>query len=339
MKMYEYTGFMGNLVVNEELGVEGILSGQYGQLHYKRCKDGFAIIKSHFKGSGFVCYPTSAELFIPGFINNIPVTETHQLISINNESSHPIAIEASNINRAYLTIVKKFGGYQKNQPINIDINFCKSNGAVDYCEIQCYEPCILAGVAAKHLKVVASSITLKDSAYEALEQAEFFGGVIPFIESGFDNDYINLEYFSGKKALKSVKGSFIGDTCFKFNDCTSLEKVHLSNGICQVPPYAFKNCSSLKDIYIPDTVTEIGEYAFSGCTNLQTIHLPEKLHVIPKGLFAGCSSLTKCYLSDNIEYIEDQAFWGCVSLRKPWIPKNIKKISTTAFENPEWGKF
>ncbi len=356
----QYTGTYWDITTEEALGTEGILSGSYGDLHFKRCEDGLAIIDSSFLGSGFFSAPASAELGFPAFINGIPVTEIHQSISI--DSTYPIDIEAFQLKRAYLKIARSSfqqraeeagdalralflmmlqdlnNVNQKEDLMDISIYFAKEGNSIDYCEIQCNEKCILHDVAAKHLKVNAGTVVLKDHAYENLEKAEFSGKVYPFIYSDWEGDEPNIDYFSGAKKLKMVDGSLRGDTCWRFNDCTSLETVHLSNGIRRILSHSFENCTSLTDLYIPDTVTEIDEYAFAGCHRLRTIHLPSNIRKISKGMFFGCSSLTKCFLSDEIEWIEDDAFKGCTAMRKPWIPKNIKKISETAFDNPAWSK-
>lgn len=360
METCKYTGNYFDLIVDQPLGEEGILTGSYGELHYKRCADGISIIDTSFLGSGFVCWPTSKDLGFPRFINGIPVTEIHQEVIIDN--AYPIAIEAPELKRAYLKIsrsriedqIKEADNasyalflimskiyedeHRKNEPLNISIDFCKSSGSVDYCEILCDEKCVLHNVPAKILSVNAPAVVLDGRAYDGLERAEFSGRVYPAAHSDWDCDYYDTDYFSGRKSLKKVEGSLHGDDCWSFRGCVSLESVHLANGMKKILPYSFENCSSLTDLYVPDTVTEIGEYAFSGCSNLKSIHLPSGIRVISKGMFKGCSSLGKCFLSDEIEVIEEDAFKGCSALKKPWIPKKIKTISKTAFDNPEWGK-
>ena len=358
---YSYIGNYNNITVKQELETEGILSGSYGNLHFKRCEDGYAIFDSNFIGSGFVCWPTSADIGFPAFINGLPVTEIHQSISIS--STYPIAIEAPQLKRAYLKIsksnlddqIREAGDAfralvllmlrdnenvnQKEQFIEVSIDFCKENSSIDYCKIECNDKCILHSIATKHLFVKADTVVLKDHAFDGLEQAEFSGKVYPYVYRDWDYDKPNIDFFAGLKSLKFVDGSLRGDNCWVFTNCISLEQIHLSNGIKKVLPHSFENCTSMVDLYIPDTVTIIEDYAFSGCSNLRTIHLPSSIRRISKGMFYGCASLTKCFLSDEIEYIEDEAFKGCTMLKKPWIPKKIKSISETAFDNPDWGRF
>lgn len=360
METYRYTGSYLDIIVKEPLGPEGILTGSYGDLHFKRCADGFAIIDSSFLGSGFVDWPTSKNVGFPRFINCVPVTEIHQNFLI--DSRLPIVITAPELKRAYLRIsrssfedqIREVGDTfralfllmlrdhenvnQEESLLDMSLDFITNSGSVEYCEIQCDERCVLHNISAKILRVKAPTVVLNGHAYSGLERAEFSGKVYPFVHTDWYGDYYDTDYFSQVKSLKMVDGSLRGDDCWRFTGCVSLETVHLANGIKRILPHSFENCSSLLDLYIPDTVTEIGEYAFCGCSNLKSIHLPSSIKVISKGMFKECKSLVKCFLSDEIEVIEDEAFKGCSTMKKPWIPKKIIKISETAFDNPEWRK-
>lgn len=364
MEKYRYIGDYRKIVIKEELNKEGVLIGDYGTLKFRRCDDGLAIYDSCFPGSGFVSCPTSANIGVPDFINNIPVTELHKDISIS--SSSPIAIEGGELKRVYLKFEEesiedeikrkdydtnplaalflimrrdKENSKRKDDFLDISIIFCNSSNSVELCEIQCSHECVLHTINTKYLIVNAPITILQGAISPMLERVEFSGKVYPFVCSDWDGEYINNDYFEGSSKLRFVNGSLSGDVCWNFKNCRSLESVHLANGITKLPPYAFFNCKSLKDLYIPDSVTEIGEYAFAECENLMSIHLPDCIHVIPKGAFKNCSSLLKCYIPDSIEIIENEAFCGCTALRKPWIPKSIKEIGETAFDNPTWRNY
>ncbi|MBQ8146054.1 MAG: leucine-rich repeat domain-containing protein, partial [Clostridia bacterium] len=358
MKTYTYTGGFFDIKTQEQLSDEGVLEGQYGTLHFRRCADGYAIYDSSFIGSGFVSTPTAANIAYPKHINGIPVTEVHNSIQIDN-CRYPIAIEGGSLKRVYLNIGRKTGtdnkstgleglimamfnstssDREKHEPLNISIDFCTEGRAVDFCEIRCDEKCIMRGIASKRLEVVAPSVILADKAYGSLEYVKFSGRVYPYTYSDWYGDTEEIGYFENAESLRAIDGSLCGKACWSFKGCKSLERVHLANGIQKVPSYSFANCSSLTDLYIPDTVSEIGEYAFADCTKLEKIHLPSNIKKISKGLFKNCCSLEKCYLSDSIEEIEEEAFIGCAALRKPWIPKGIKRIEKNAFDDPSWAK-
>lgn len=359
MKTYTYAGDYSNIETRDPLLEEGILSGQYGTLHFKQCVDGYAIYNSSFPGSGFVPIVTAANIGYPNYINGIPVTEVHNSVNVFNNFGNPIAIEGRNLKRVYLYIGRKprgdnlrndaakmimamldsmDGNREKSDPLKISIEFYNEGNTVDFCEIRYDKSCILSHVASKRLEVVAPSVILADKAYGFLEYAAFSGRVHPYTYSDWDGERENTDYFENIESLRFVDGSLSGNVCWSFSGCKSLERVHLANGIQKVPPRAFADCSSLTDLYIPDTVSQIGEYAFAGCTKLARIHLPSNITKIPKGLFMNCSSLEKCYLSDSIEEIGGEAFIGCTVLRKPWIPKGIKKIDATAFDDSSWAK-
>lgn len=360
MTTYVYEGSYMQLQVQEPLDQEGILTGQYGKLHFKRCADGFAIYDSFFPGTGMVCGPTSANLGFPESINNIPVTEIHQTIRIG--SAHPIAIEGKQLKRVYLNISltdpqqeaakatslaqlfsvmlqQRERNNRRQEDLEISLDFYTEKRVVDFCRITCDQKCILNPVPARQLQVNAPVTVLKGQVFEQLEAADFNSQVYPYTYDDWDGQEQNIRYFAGAKKLRSVDGALLGDVCWCFTDCTALESVHLSNGILNVPARAFQNCACLKDLYLPDTVTELGEYALDGCTALETVHLPANLKKIPKGLFRNCRKLKKCFLADTIEVIEDEAFAGCSALRRPWIPKAIRVIGETAFDDPSWRIF
>lgn len=350
---YSYGKSMWHFEVPDELPDEGFLKGKGGELRFKRIQDGLAVYDSTLLTSGFVWPGSPDDICVPDTINGIPVTELHQTVLLKSRDT--FTIENRNLKRVFVKIGKQsleellkdadnglgvLVGYmlreqegmnQKNSCVEVDIDFCGNVDQVEFCSIACDEKLVLYMPRAKVIEVNAYKTELRGSIPDCVEQMKFSGKVYPFIEYGWYGDEPNNQCFEGLKNLRTVEGSLSGDIGWSFKNCTSLESIHLSNGIKRIPAYAFNNCSSLKDLYIPDTVSEIGDYAFSGCTNLSSIHLPSNLKKISKGMFNGCKSLKKVYLSDTIEEIEDYAFAGCVSLRKPWIPKNIKYIAETAF--------
>ena len=75
---YHHPNAYWDFETKEELPEEGLLKGHEGQIRFKRINDGFAVYDSTLLNSGFV-YPGSPDdVFAPGTINGIPVTELHQ---------------------------------------------------------------------------------------------------------------------------------------------------------------------------------------------------------------------------------------------------------------------
>ena len=355
---YHHPNAYWDFETKEELPEEGLLKGHEGQIRFKRINDGFAVYDSTLLNSGFV-YPGSPDdVFAPGTINGIPVTELHQ--SARLVSKFPFAIEGKHLKRVYLDVSKKSldeqlkdyknplgalvmfmlrdqsGENQSEKAVSIEFDFCGGTQQVDYCCITSSHTCILHIPQAKTVEVSSGKIVLRGDVPDCVERLLFHGRTYPYEFDGMTNSEYNNNCFAGKSNLRFLDGSLCGENGWSFRECVSLEEVHLSNGIKQIPPYAFSECRMLKDLYIPDSVVNIGEYAFSNCINLQTIHLPSNLLRISEGMFQNCRSLKKVFLADTIEVIEDHAFEGCTSLRKPWIPKNIKNISESAFPFADW---
>ena len=101
-----------------------------------------------------------------------------------------------------------------------------------------------------------------------------------------------------------------------FENCTSLNKITLSESLTTIGRSDFKNCGSLSSINIPDNVTNIGDNAFYGCTSLTSITLPNSITNIGATAFEECSSLETVIFKTNdtnanitcLNTINDQTF-------------------------------
>ena len=116
-----------------------------------------------------------------------------------------------------------------------------------------------------------------------------------------------------------------------FYDCSSLQSIHIPDGITMIGCWAFAGCSSLQSLHIPDSVTEIGQIAFSRCSSLQSIHIPDSVTRIRWYAFNGCSSLQSIRIPDSVTAIGDNAFHSCSSLRCILIPESVTTIGWHAF--------
>lgn len=351
---YSYSASYFDFYSAGELPDEGVLQGDQGKFGFKRIQDGFAIYDSTLTNTGFVYPGLPDDVYVPHTLNGIPVTEVH--LTFFPKPKLSFTIENGGLKRVFIKIGKQYldqriryinndtrsllkycfylqeYAEQKNPSTQVYFDFCGNHSnQVEFCSITCDDRLILHVPPARVVEVNAHRTDLGGGIPDCVEKIVFSGKIYPVMERGWDLDEPNNHCFDGLKNLRTAEGSFSGDMGWSFRNCASLERIHLSNGIKEIPSYAFSKCSSLKDLYIPDTVLKIGPYAFNGCSNLVSIHLPANLKRIAEGTFNGCRALKKVYLSDTIEIIEDYAFAGCISLRKPWIPKNIKSISETAF--------
>jgi hypothetical protein len=124
-----------------------------------------------------------------------------------------------------------------------------------------------------------------------------------------------------------------------FQNCTSLEKVVIGNGLSTIPPETFYNCSKLKDVTISDSVTSIGDYAFNATA---IISLPVTEHVtnIGNGAFAYCQALTDVEIPSSVQTIGNYVFRDCGNLKSvifnnPHVPEyalyNCRQVTSVTF--------
>ena len=133
---------------------------------------------------------------------------------------------------------------------------------------------------------------------------------------------------------------------YAFDNCTTIKKVEISNGIKVIGYNAFRNCSSLTSIIIPNSVLSIGQYAFYGCSSLTSITIPfiggsKSLNNYFAYIFGAASyndnaygvpeSLKEVVILSSCEYIGNFAFYNCSSLTSIIIPNTITSIGYYAF--------
>ena len=169
MTRIEYSSSPYYNFVVDDLPEEGILTGIYGSISYKKVYDGIAVYESTLSGSGFVPIPVSADVYVPATINNIPVVELHQALKI--DSKLPVAIEGANLKRTcfsvdrknwedqissqddndrllallMMQIIKEREGINLNEKF-IDLEILFSRQFVDSCSISCEQQCVLGSV-------------------------------------------------------------------------------------------------------------------------------------------------------------------------------------------------
>ncbi|MBQ9084227.1 MAG: leucine-rich repeat domain-containing protein [Clostridia bacterium] len=159
----------------------------------------------------------------------------------------------------------------------------------------------------------------------------------------------------------------IGVSAFK--DCTSLERITLSEGVEVIGSLAFEN-TVIKSISVPDSVVAIGMGAFRGCRFVTSIqipfvgayesdsnnyfgyifgapsyvanseYVPESLKTVilsnncarvPAYSFYGCSGIENITLGEGVKHIGISAFSGCKMLKTIYIPATVTEIPAAAY--------
>lgn len=91
-----------------------------------------------------------------------------------------------------------------------------------------------------------------------------------------------------------------------FENCKSLQRLHLSNGLQVLPGDMAYGCTTLSEVHIPDNATTIGNLAFYN-TALKSINLPESLTTIGNSAFQS-SSLESIIIPKNVSSLGSNIF-------------------------------
>lgn len=148
-----------------------------------------------------------------------------------------------------------------------------------------------------------------------------------------------------------------GNSGGMFDGCTSLEKVHISEGFNMIGDYSFRSCILLTEVNIPSNITKIGRGAFqqsgiehivlpnkSGiiidggafgqCSNLKEIFIPEDYDIsTASGIFNSCEALVKATIGEGVTVIPSSCFNRCIALKKVTFPSTISVIQSDVFFN------
>jgi len=96
-----------------------------------------------------------------------------------------------------------------------------------------------------------------------------------------------------------------------FAGCPDLERVTLHT---PPTPYCFENCASLRRVTIGEGIVMIPRFAFRNCTALEELKLPLSLQTIQYEAFGGCIGLSELTVPQNVTMIDFSAFSGCTAI-------------------------
>lgn len=121
-----------------------------------------------------------------------------------------------------------------------------------------------------------------------------------------DNEHLSLNkgalYDAKREKLIAYLGGYGADTYnmpdtvkdiykYSFWGNDTLEYVHLSSYLDEIPGYAFSNCRNLKNITLPYSVDSIEAKAFENCVSLTDVVIPASVTYIDPTAFDGCRKL------------------------------------------------
>ena len=140
-----------------------------------------------------------------------------------------------------------------------------------------------------------------------------------------------------EKVILSDKIKTIGDSAF--SNCTKLISAGPSGSgsnfeygwTSKIPTGVFKNILTLQTVNIAEGITTIEDSAFSGCTALATVEFPESLKNIGNSAFSNCKVLTNPELPDGLTAIGEAAFSNCKVIDGVTIPATVETIEASTF--------
>ncbi len=110
-----------------------------------------------------------------------------------------------------------------------------------------------------------------------------------------------------------------------------IERIVLSDEICNIGDYSFYDCQILKEINLPSELLEVGRYAFYGCLSLKELYFPGNVLSIDQYAFYGCLQLETVTFSQSLDSIGLRAFNDCDSLKSVTIPSSVSELDPYAF--------
>ncbi len=109
---------------------------------------------------------------------------------------------------------------------------------------------------------------------------------------------------------------------------TGITELTIPANIKKIGDLAFQNCKSLKKVSIAEGITELGIHFLSCCNALSDVKLPSSIKELQKGTFNRCYSLTSINIPQGVAKI-NEAFCDCISLKSISLPQNIKEINSS----------
>lgn len=121
---------------------------------------------------------------------------------------------------------------------------------------------------------------------------------------------------------------------FAFRRC-DIQKIELPDSISHIGSRAFEECLSLQDVHMPSNLTSISVGLFFNCRNLKKIDVPASVSTIANAAFCSCFNLSDISMHEGLIRIGKAVFDECRSLKTIRIPSTVNHIDPAAFQNTQ----
>lgn len=285
---------------------------------------------------GKICYNTSDSFFSSDNTVtkrlNIPKSVTSiNLSGLKNNPLEFINVDADN---------SSYASDEKGLLYNKDftqLKFCPNALQADEFiipeSVKSYDPSNLIFAGCHSIKRIvfpksSKSICTNFSDCTSLESVQF-----PDEVNNSSNTGIRFNRCTSLKSVDLSNVHTLNLSSDVFRECTSLESVTLNNTFTMIGGQTFYHCSSLKEIDLLNTEATIGGYAFTGCTSLEKVLGANNIKTVGFNAFSGCRSLTQISFGESLLGIGEEAFYNCTKLTDISLPSTAVGIGVNAFKN------
>lgn len=181
-----------------------------------------------------------------------------------------------------------------------------------------------------------------------LEDECFYYSVVQGVATVSELKNATLEEMTIPNMIEQYPVEIIGE--YLFQNCMSLKRINIPEGIKEIRWNAFENCEALEMVRFPMSLTKICECAFWN-TGLTSVALPEHIRTIEDYAFYSCPRLTELTLSftssldmifdmtivdtvtlmEGVTVIDEDAFSCAESLANINLPSTLTMIKPYAF--------
>lgn len=197
---------------------------------------------------------------------------------------------------------------------------------------------IMAGVLAAAMVMSAGTATTFTGADTVITANAATEGTYEYLKYTAYDTYVEITGFDGTVTeveipaeIEGLPVTTIAEGAFK--NCSSLEKVTISEGITDIKNEAFYQCTSLTSISLPNTLLSIGNQCFYKAISLQAVDIPENTVSIGFGAFQDCVTIQELVFPKNSKQISKSVAEGCTNLRTVTINHGPISIGWYSFDN------